>query len=235
MAADQQKEQAARVEFLTAVAPFLDKAVQAGQAAPQMVPLLMKMLDFGVRGFRAGRTLESAIEQVIDMVEKMQQEAEKNPQPEQPDPETLKVQGELEAKKQALDAEMQKHQAEQGTRMEEQRTRQAEIEARREEAMKKLENERVKLDAEIEDRKRKLDVEIEVMHADIALKEAQAKKLEEEAAAVGVTTAVGIAGPDPAPEDPTAESTVKATLAKNSTDLLEQQIRYAELQRCRQG
>lgn len=235
VAADQQKEQAARVEFLTAVAPFLDKAVQAGQAAPQMVPLLMKMLDFGVRGFRAGRTLESAIEQVIDMVEKMQQEAEKNPQPEQPDPETLKVQGELEAKKQALDAEMQKHQAEQGTRMEEQRTRQAEIEARREEAMKKLENERVKLDAEIEDRKRKLDVEIEVMHADIALKEAQAKKLEEEAAAVGVTTAVGIAGPDPAPEDPTAESTVKATLAKNSTDLLEQQIRYAELQRRRKA
>lgn len=235
VAADQQKEQQARVEFLTAVAPFLDKAVQAGQAAPQMVPLLMKMLDFGVRGFRAGRTLESAIEQVIDMVEKMQQEAEKNPQPEQPDPETLKVQGELEAKKQALDAEIQKHQAEQGTRMEEQRTRQAEIAARREETMKKLENERVKLDAEIEDRKRKLDVEIEVMHADIALKEAQAKKLEEEAAAVGVTTAVGIAGPDPAPEDPTAESTVKATLAKNSTDLLEQQIRYAELVRRRKA
>ena len=235
VAADQQKEQQARVEFLTAVAPFLDKAVQAGQAAPQMVPLLMKMLDFGVRGFRAGRTLESAIEQVIDMVEKMQQEAEKNPQPEQPDPETLKVQGELEAKKQALDVELQKHQAEQGTRMEEQRTRQAEIAARREETMKKLENERVKLDAEIEDRKRKLDVEIEVMHADIALKEAQAKKLEEEAAAVGVTTAVGIAGPDPAPEDPTAESTVKATLAKNSTDLLEQQIRYAELVRRRKA
>lgn len=235
VAADQQKEQAARVEFLTAVAPFLDKAVQAGQAAPQMVPLLMKMLDFGVRGFRAGRTLESAIEQVIDMVEKMQQEAEKNPQPEQPDPETLKVQGELDAKKQALDVELQKHQSEQQTRVEEQRTRQAEIAARREETLKKLENERVKLDAEIEDRKRKLDVEIEVMHADIALKEAQAKKLEEEAAAVGVTTAVGIAGPDPAPEDPTAESTVKATLAKNSTDLLEQQIRYAELIRRRKA
>lgn len=235
VAADQQKEQAARVEFLTAVAPFLDKAVQAGQAAPQMVPLLMKMLDFGVRGFRAGRTLESAIEQVIDMVEKMQQEAEKNPQPEQPDPETMKVQGELAHKKQQLDNELQRAQNEHTARMEEMKLRMDEVKARRDEAMAKIDNEKRRLEIEIDERTRKLDAEIELIHADIALKEAQTKKLEEEAAAVGVTTAVGIAGPDPQPEDPTAESTVKATLAKNSTDLLEQQIRYAELVRRRKA
>lgn len=235
VASDQQKEQQARVEFLTAVSPFLDKAVQAGSAAPQLVPLLMKMLDFGVRGFRAGRTLESAIEQAIDQVEKMQQEAEKNPQPEQPDPETIKVQGELKAKADALNAELQKHQAEQASRMEEQKTKQAEIAARREEAMAKVANETKKLEAEIEDRRRKLDAEIELLHSQISLNEANAEKAREEAATANVTAAVGLAGPEQPPEDPTAESTVKASLAKNSTDLLEQQIRYAELVRRRKA
>jgi len=90
VAPDQQKEKESRVEFLTAVSPFLEKAAQVGQQVPQLTPLLMKMLEFGVRGFRAGRTLESAIEETISMAEQAQQQAQMQPQQPPSDSESAK-------------------------------------------------------------------------------------------------------------------------------------------------
>ncbi len=62
---DEQEEKQSRVEFLTAVGGFLEKAVAAAQAVPQMTPLLGEMLRFGVRGFKAGREIESAFDSLM--------------------------------------------------------------------------------------------------------------------------------------------------------------------------
>jgi hypothetical protein len=88
--ADKQEVQRARSEFLAAVGQFLTQAVPLGQALPEFMPLLGKMLLFGVRGFSASRDLESAFEQMIDELQKKA----KNPTPPPPSPEQIKAESE---------------------------------------------------------------------------------------------------------------------------------------------
>lgn len=55
--ADQEAEKAARTEFLTAAGGFIQQAAQI--PSPELQPLLMEMLEFGVKGFKVGRELET--------------------------------------------------------------------------------------------------------------------------------------------------------------------------------
>lgn len=77
---DEDAEKQRRTEFLSAVTAYLQQAGVIAQTAPQLTPLLGEFLLFGVRGFRAGRQLEGAIEEAVDEVR------EQPRQPEQPDP-----------------------------------------------------------------------------------------------------------------------------------------------------
>lgn len=72
IAADEQAEKQARIEFLTAVGGFLQQALPAVQTYPAIAPLLGKMLLFGVRGFRAGNELEGAFEEAIGQMNAQQ-------------------------------------------------------------------------------------------------------------------------------------------------------------------
>jgi len=77
IAADEMEEKERRTEFLTAVGGFMEKAVPLVQQAPQMTKIAGEMLLFAVRGFRAGRELESSFE---DLVEGMgQEDPQQNP------------------------------------------------------------------------------------------------------------------------------------------------------------
>lgn len=95
---DQEAEKAARNEFLTASGSFIQQ-MQTIQN-PELQPLLMEMLMFGVRGFKVSRELETTFDNVLDKMKK----AQENPAPPQPDPA-------IEAEKMRADAEMQKAQA----------------------------------------------------------------------------------------------------------------------------
>lgn len=66
------------------------------------MPLMAKMLMFGVRGFKVGKELEGAFELAIHKLEK----DAKNPQPK-PNPEMLKIQGEQQIAQQKLQGDMQ--------------------------------------------------------------------------------------------------------------------------------
>jgi hypothetical protein len=80
------------MEFLQAAGSFLQQAVQAVQAVPEMAPLMGEMLMFGVRAFKASRPIEAAFEQAVQKLNL--------PQQPKPDPEAAKAQGEA-AKAQA--------------------------------------------------------------------------------------------------------------------------------------
>ena len=84
--ADEQQEKADRIEFMTATSGFVEKAVQAAQVAPQLVPLMMDLLKFGVTGFRVGRTLEGEFDNLADQMKQAQAKKDANPQPAQPTP-----------------------------------------------------------------------------------------------------------------------------------------------------
>lgn len=79
---DEQADKEARVEFLTAVSSFLERAIPAGQAMPELVPLLGEMLMFGVRGFRAGRELEDKFEEAMEAISQRQPQQNSDPEAE---------------------------------------------------------------------------------------------------------------------------------------------------------
>lgn len=102
---DEEEEKRSRVEFLEAAGSFMERAVQVGQIAPEMGPLLGEMLLFGVKGFRAGRQLESAFE---DAVAQAQQAAQ---QPRQQGPDPAQVAAEAEQAKAQADMQIQQARA----------------------------------------------------------------------------------------------------------------------------
>jgi hypothetical protein len=93
--ADEQQEKADRVEFLQATSAFIEKAIQGAQAVPELTPLLMDLLKFGVQGFRVGRTLEGEFDTFADKEKEKQMQLASQPSAEQqPSPEMIKAQAE---------------------------------------------------------------------------------------------------------------------------------------------
>ena len=88
--ADAAQEKQDRIEFVEATTKYLQTAAQMAAMVPESAPLLGKLLQFAVRGFRVGRDLESAIEDFCDQAEELAQK--KASQPPQPNPEQVKAQ-----------------------------------------------------------------------------------------------------------------------------------------------
>lgn len=106
VAADREQETQARVQFLQAVGGFLQQAEQAA-SQPILAPMVGRMLEFGVRGFKVGRELEGVIDETVEKIVKQAEE----PQPDKPDPEMAKVQGQQQIDQARLQATSQLEQA----------------------------------------------------------------------------------------------------------------------------
>ena len=102
---DQKAEKAARVEFIGSVSNFLKEAVPAAQLYPQIAPILIELLMFGVRGFKAGQHLEQVFEEATDQL------AEAGPQQQKLDPKIEEAKGRAEADKARLAVEAEKAKA----------------------------------------------------------------------------------------------------------------------------
>ena len=84
---DAGQTQEARTEFLTSAGNFLNNALPVMQASPDLTPLMGEMMLFAVRGYRAGRTLESAFEEAVQsMKQKLEQQQQAEQQGPPPDP-----------------------------------------------------------------------------------------------------------------------------------------------------
>lgn len=70
VAGDVQQERADATEFLSAVTKFIEAAQMIGGQNPAAIPLMAKMLQWGVRKFRTGRDLEATIDEFADKAEK---------------------------------------------------------------------------------------------------------------------------------------------------------------------
>lgn len=84
---DAASEKGDRTEFISKVTEYLQTAMAMSAQVPEITPLLGKLLQFGVRGFRVGRDLESTIEDFCEQATKIakqkQAEAASRPNPEQ--------------------------------------------------------------------------------------------------------------------------------------------------------
>ena len=105
---DAAEEKQSRTEFIKATTGFVEQAFQIGMQNPDAAPMLGKLLLFGVRGFRAGRDLESTIEEFVDKMEA--DAAAKKGMPPPPNPELQAKQLELQMAQAKSQAEVQKAQ-----------------------------------------------------------------------------------------------------------------------------
>lgn len=137
---DAENEKKSRTEFLTAMTAFLERAIPAGQAMPQLVPLMFELLAFGARGYKAGRQLEEVIEQAKAQV---MQQLQAPPPPPPPDPKVEAEKIKAEAVMQKTQLELQRDQAKHGMEME-----RMQAEAMRDEQKLALDGERLNMQAQ---------------------------------------------------------------------------------------
>jgi hypothetical protein len=108
---DEQQEKQNRMEFLSAVSGFLSQALPAAQSTPELTPMLVEMLKFGVTAFKAGKGLEGLIDETADKFRQQQKAMEGQPKP--PSPEQQKMQMQMQIEQAKMQAEQQKMQMQQ--------------------------------------------------------------------------------------------------------------------------
>jgi hypothetical protein len=144
---DEQQEKADRTAFLAAVGQFVSMALPTAQAAPEMTPMLLEMLKFGVTAFKAGKQLEGIIDQTADDMKKHYEATKGQPKP--PPVEIQKAQMDSQGKMQQLQMTAQLEQAKLQGQMELEKAKQ-EYQAQENQLKFQLEEQRNMMDREME-------------------------------------------------------------------------------------
>jgi hypothetical protein len=166
---DQAQEKADRVEFIKAVTQYLQQAGVMAMQMPQVAPLLGKLLQFGVRGYRVGRDLEHTIEEFTEQaVHLAQQHAAM--QGQQPNPQAIKAQadaarGHLELQKTQLEGQHLQIKAQGDQVKAEAETRAAQTQAAAEQANSQADLESKRMDLAM----RQMEMEIEKLRLQVEL------------------------------------------------------------------
>lgn len=104
-AVDEALDKAKTLEFVQSFSQLLQGSLQVMQGAPVLAPMLGETMLYTVRRFNAGRGLEEAIEQGIQGLTQMAQQAMS--QPPQPDPATMKAQAQIQLEQTKMQSHMQ--------------------------------------------------------------------------------------------------------------------------------
>lgn len=99
-----------RMQFLQAFGGFLQQALPVGQASPEMVPMMMELLKFGVQAFKASRAIEGEIERALEQIKQSASQP-------RPNPEAEAASAEAQAEQQRAQMEMQLKQQEAQTEL----------------------------------------------------------------------------------------------------------------------
>jgi hypothetical protein len=102
---DENQNKRDRVEFLQAMGGFLSQALPMGQQAPELVPMLVDMVKFGMSAYKQAEPIEGTIDQALEQMKQKQQMAAQ--QPSQPDPEVVKMQLDQQREQARTDADIQ--------------------------------------------------------------------------------------------------------------------------------
>ena len=144
---DEQQEKQDRVAFLAAVGQYMQMALPAAQAAPELTPMLVEMLKFGVTAFKAGKQLEGIIDETADKLRETAKQQANQPKP--PPVELQKVQMEQQAKQQQMQMQAQLEQLKMQNAMEIEKAKQ-EYQAQENQLKFQLEEQRNAMDRDME-------------------------------------------------------------------------------------
>ncbi len=165
---DQQEMQQARTALMGAVSQFLPQAIEAGAQAPELKPLLARLLMFFLRGFKASRDIESAFEQFID---DMTRDAAKPKPPPPPTPDQVKA--DMMREQQANENKRMEAQAAMDTAkfQQEQAGKQADAQLEQQRAAAEFEIEQQRSQMELQAMREKLIMEREQAEMQLAFEE----------------------------------------------------------------
>ena len=110
---DENQNKQDRMQFLQAFGGFLAQALPVGQASPQMVPMMMELLRFGMQAFKAARPIEGQIDATLQQLQQAAQQ-------QQPNEEAQGKQAELQQKGQVEQSRMQMESALQQAKLQQQ-------------------------------------------------------------------------------------------------------------------
>jgi hypothetical protein len=144
---DEQQEKADRTAFLAAIGQFTQMALPAAAQAPELVPMLMEMLKFGVTAFKAGKQLEGIIDETADKFREQAKMAEGQPKP--PPVEIQKMQMQQQAEMQKLQMQSQLEQQKMSAQMELEKAKQ-EYQAQENQLKFQLEEQRNQMQMDME-------------------------------------------------------------------------------------
>ena len=173
---DEQQEKQDRIEFLSAVSSFMQTALPVATQSPELTPLLMEMLKFGVTAFKAGKGMEGLIDETADKFRQQAKQAEGQPKP--PTPEMQKMQMTMQIEQ----AKMQANQAQaQQTAQLEQQKMQMQMEL--EKAKQEYQAQENQLKFQLEEQRNQADTQMKMqsdqMKAELEMKIAQMKMMTE--------------------------------------------------------
>ena len=104
---DEQQNKKDRVEFLTAFGGFMREALPVGQQSPELVPMLVELIKFGIGGFKQAKPIEG----VLDVALEQMKQKQAGPQQQKPDPEMMKMQAQQQSDQMRVQADTQAAQA----------------------------------------------------------------------------------------------------------------------------
>jgi hypothetical protein len=163
---DEQQEKQDRVAFLAAVGQYMQMALPAAQASPELTPMLCEMLKFGVTAFKAGKQLEGIIDETADKLRETQKQSEGQPKP--PPVEIQKVQMEQQAEMQKLQMQAQLEQAKMQNQMQLEKAKQ-EYQAQENQLKFQLEDQRNQADNAMKMQANQMKMEMEVKVAQMKM------------------------------------------------------------------
>lgn len=109
VALEEQEDKSQRLEFLTTIGAFMEKAAAIAKEQPLLAPFLKESLMFAVRGFKIGRQLEGEMDEALEkVVQASQQQAQQGPPPS---PEMMKTQADIQSSQAKTQADIQNQSA----------------------------------------------------------------------------------------------------------------------------
>jgi hypothetical protein len=144
---DENQNKRERVEFLQAMGGFLTQALPMGQQAPELVPMLIELVKFGVGAYKKAAPIEGTIDQAMQELQMKQQQMAQQPPP--PNPEVMKMQAEQQFEQMKMQAQAQNEQMKmQATAQAEQLRAQADIQVAQAKAQADVQMAQMKLQAD---------------------------------------------------------------------------------------
>ena len=216
---DEQQNKRDRVEFLQAMGGFLTQALPMGQQAPQLVPMLVELLKFGVGAYKKAEPIEGAIDQAMEQMKQQQQQMAANPTPPPPDPEMLKLQGQQQIEQMKMQA----------TAQAEQMRVQADAQNAQTQAQFDMQVEQMKLQAESQLEGQKQQFEMALANQELQVKERQERYKSELDAATKITIALLSADPNKSVEEANAQATqLTSQISENINAAMAQMAQSSE-------